>query len=561
MKTQLAFLLTALFYAPVSAVPPQPLTTIFEEQFGPIASEESPGFAVGIVEKGDLVASTYAGMANLETATPIGPETRFYIGSISKQFTAALIGKLVLEGRLDLTDSVREHLPFLSNAYDPVTIADCLFHTGGVREYTSLLLLRGDNPALENKMGQAEALKLIADQQVLDFPPGSEQRYSSSGYVLLAAIVEKLEGKSFAETAAKRLFGPLDMQETHFDDDHAAVVTGRASAYRPGGIDGWQRWLKHFDVVGDGGVLTTIPDMAKWDAELTTGAILGPELRDWMLQRGALRDGTLTNAAAGLWHGNYRGQNTISHGGGLGGFIADQLRFPDLGLSVYVFANRNDNAAFQAWALADQLLDQRGIERTANNPEKTEVAVAGPQYNAWLGAYFLEGRNNRRFIQRDDQGRLVLQDGGENFSAFLQPVDDQTLRTGQGGNLISLSFEAGVKAIHLQADTYSWNALHYDDSPPVEVEQIAAHAGRYCSTELEAVVSFRIDEGRFSIRYSQQTSRDLFPVEPTSNIEWNGIDRVWVGSHMIKFRRNAVGETTGLGMGDGRVSNVEFTRC
>lgn len=560
MKWVFAILIAACPAIALAQEAPSSTAEMVEEQFSGLSVALDPGFAVGVIENGNLVAESYVGMADLESGSAIGPDTRFYIGSISKQFTAALVGQLVLDGRVAMDASVRSYLPELPETYQPVTIADCLFHTGGVREYTSLLLLRGDNPSLEDRMGQSDALKLIRDQRTLDFTPGKEQRYSSSGYVLLAAVLERVTGKPLSVLAQEQLFEPLAMDATLFDDDHAAVVPGRARSYRPTEDGAWRRWLKHFDTVGDGGILTTIRDMAKWDAELTNGSVLGEPLRDWLHQRGRLSDGTVLESAAGLWYGSFRGQASVQHGGGLGSFIADQIRFPNLGMSIYVFANRNDNEAFQAWRLAARLLDARGI-RGEEEPPADEVAPADTFYDAWIGAYFLEDRNNRRFVRRNARGQLALHDGADVQTALLKPVGPGRFETVPGGNLIAFGGDDDARTVQLIAPTYRWSGTAFDNASPASLAEIRGHAGRYCSAELETVAYIDVDGEALTLRYAQGNPLVLFPLSDQTNAEWNGINRVWIGTHMIKFRIDEFGQTSGLGMGDNRVSNVEFERC
>jgi CubicO group peptidase (beta-lactamase class C family) len=526
-------------------------------QFDPITRGATPGFAVGIIRDGELAAEGYFGLAELEHESPVGPDTRFYIGSISKQFTAAIILQLTLEGRVDLSAPITTYVSGLPSLYRAVTVADCLHHTGGVREYTSLLMIRGDDRRLQDRMGQADALALIAGQQGLDFEPGGQQRYSSSGYVLLAALIEAVEGEPFADVAQHRLFEPLGMTSTLFDDDHGAVVPGRAHAYQPDGTS-WRRWLKHFDVVGDGGALTTVRDMAKWDRELSTGAVFGAQWRAAMHQPGRLRDGTPLRSGAGLWMTEHGGRSVVRHGGGLGGFIADQIRFPEAGLSLYVFANRNDRNAFQGWRLADALLPPLAAATASDfDLEDTRVGDAGD----WVGTYFSDAINNRHFLRLNAAGGLDLHDGGDRFLAHLTPQAGGRFTAHPGGFTVRLARDGDARHLTVNTGRTRYTAAAYDNTPPADLEALQAFTGWYCSSELEAQVQYAIENGHFLQRYAQGQAERLFPDADNPNAGWNGDRRVWTGVTMVRFDAALGDPAHQVVIGDLRVSGVPFERC
>ena len=195
-----------------------------------------PGHA-GVYGPAGLIAHASAGLAVLEHGILIGPDTVFDIASASKQFTAACLVLLERDGTLSLDDDVRAHLPELSLPV-PVTLRQCLTHTGGLREYVSLCELAGVPTA---GMDESRLMPLLAGQTSLNFPPGTSWSYSNTGFVLAAAAVRQLTGTSLAEFASQRLFGPLEMRATRFRDDLAVPVPGLASGYTPASGGGWNR--------------------------------------------------------------------------------------------------------------------------------------------------------------------------------------------------------------------------------------------------------------------------------------------------------------------------------
>ncbi|UTW55694.1 serine hydrolase [Kordiimonas sp. SCSIO 12610] len=549
------------------------LESFIDQQFDPLVNETTPGFGVLITYKGQLRFAKGYGLADIEHTVPIDQHSKFYIASMSKQFTAAIIAQHILEGRIGLDDKCIEFLPTLPDVYRDITIGQLLFHTSGIREYTSMMIIRGDDPRLQNRMNMSDAYQLITSQGALDFPSGTQYRYSSSGYVLLAKILEEIENKPFPEIAKERLFAPLGMQNTTFDIDHSAPIPGRVKSYQaPSGGDDkvWRRWLKHFDVVGDGGILVTLTDMAKWDRELRTGAFLGTKWRDLMMKAGARDDGTILPYGFGLWQSEVLGNRVVAHGGGMGGFIADQIRFSDLDLSVYVFANRNDHNAFQGWKLARRLVQNMGMAKPDHELSKNKQGDAVPMpsfqsakahdYSDWIGGYFADKINNRYFLREKTNGQLVLHGGGDTWLSDLEVIDNERLRCVSTGQTITLKTVDGVKILILEGNNQAIEAINYDYSSPSNIHQLAVLEGSFWSPELESLVSFYIKDDILWMRYAQNLPEQLFPAPTGSNLTWNSIDKLWTGRSMIKFRYDEAGKIKGVDIGDSRVVGVRFRK-
>lgn len=326
----------------------------------------SPGCALGVVQQGELVYARGYGMANLETGTPITPETAFYIASTSKQFTAAAISLLAGEGRLDLDAPVRHWFPELPAWADSVTPRMLLHHTSGIRDYLSLWSLAGRG--FHDAVPLDEAIGLIARQQSTNFPPGTRYLYSNSGYLLLASLVQRVTGQPLSRFAAERFFDPAGMANTRFRDDRTLPILNRADGHT-WGARGWQVFRTSFDLVGDGGLVTTVADLARWEQWFWDDPSRAT-LRAGVLQRGRLASGDSLPYAFGLTHGTYRGQATISHGGAFLGFLADLIRFPEQRTSIIVLCNTfTGNPTGRSRQVADRVL----------------AAVLGPEERAPAG--------------------------------------------------------------------------------------------------------------------------------------------------------------------------------
>ena len=242
--------------------------------FADYASADGPGCSLGVIRDGRLIHAAGYGAANLDYGIPNGPATIYRIASVSKQFTAGAVALLALRGEVDLDAPVRRYVPEFPDYPDPPTVRHLIHHTSGVRDYLGLFTLAGNRS--EDFITNRDILDAIMRQRELNFPPGSEYLYSNSGYVLLAEIVARATGRSLREFARAEFFDPLGMPRTHFHDDHNEVVPDRATGYSPT-EDGFRIDMTTLDVVGDGGIYTSVEEWPAWDRNLTEGTVGGPE--------------------------------------------------------------------------------------------------------------------------------------------------------------------------------------------------------------------------------------------------------------------------------------------
>jgi CubicO group peptidase (beta-lactamase class C family) len=330
------------------------LTRQVDEIFSTFKAD-GPGCAVAVYQNGSVVLAKGYGSANLEYGVPITPATPFIVGSLSKQFTAAAIALLVEEKRLALTDDVRKYVPELADYGTPITIDHLVHHTSGLRDWWELVGIAGLR--YDDTYAVQDVLDMTARQHGLNFTPGERYVYSNTGYIVLGLVVQRVTGKSLREFAAERIFGPLQMANSHYQDDHTQPVRGRAYAYSPeaGGRHAINVWNN--DLVGQGGVMTTVLDLAKWDANFDTGAVGGPGFLKRQLERGTLNSGTRLTYAFGVTVDTYRGVDLIEHSGSTGGYRAVLTRFPKQHTSIAVLCNVSNAAPTTlAHRVADYLL-------------------------------------------------------------------------------------------------------------------------------------------------------------------------------------------------------------
>lgn len=305
--------------------------------FAPWDRTDSPGCALGVYRNGSIEYARGYGMANLELGVALSPQSVFDIGSTSKQFTATSIMLLAHDGKLSLDDDIRKYVPELPNYGKPITIRHILTHTSGIRDYLTLWALAGVDDA--DLTTDKDALDLLVRQRELNFAPGEQWLYSNSGFFLASVIVHRVSGKTLAQFAAERIFGPLGMTHTRYNDDHMSIIPNRATGYAPRDSSGFATAMSNFEQTGDGAVQTSIEDLLRWDENFYIGTIGGAELLAALQKPAVLNSGKQQTYALGLMVDAYRGLRTVSHGGSWAGYRAELLRFPDQHLSVACLCN------------------------------------------------------------------------------------------------------------------------------------------------------------------------------------------------------------------------------
>jgi CubicO group peptidase (beta-lactamase class C family) len=438
----------------------------------------APGHVIGVYSGGELIAHESSGLAVLEHDVPIGPDTAFDIASSSKQFTATCLVLLERDGLLSLDDDVRTHLPELS-LQAPVTLRQCLSHTGGLRDYLSLLDLAGVPSA---GMHEAKVLPMIAGQRELNFAPGTGWSYSNTGFVLAAAIVRRVTGASLAEFAAARLFGPLGMQATRFRDDLAVPVRSMATGYSPEG-GGWRRVDLLEETVGDGALVTTVADLAGWQRFMLTGAVLGTEVRDALLSPAVLTDGQQRPYALGLEIATIGPHRFYLHSGWIDGFRSALGYLLDQGLGVAVLANRDDTFPAEIAARVAERL--AGVAAPVQAPRLGGAAGHAAQRQL-EGLWYAAETDSYLALAAGDDGSVEHAEG-ETVYRYL-PLADGSWQCVQGAPSIRLRLEGS----NLRQDEV------FGDEPPVVYRRPAAvdappavPDGIYFSEELHAYATLQ----------------------------------------------------------------------
>lgn len=315
-----------------------------------------PGACVLVLKQGVPIVRKGYGLAELETQRAATPATNYRLASVTKQFTAAAILLLRKDGKLTLDDSIRHWLPTLPPEDEPITLRQLLTHTSGLIDYEDLM------PANQSaQLDDADVLRLLSDEHRLYFAPGSAYRYSNSGYVLLGLVIERAAGQSLPAFLKQRIFDPLGMSHTLlYQRGHGPDVSERAFGYSHEQA-GWVRTDQDLTSAtrGDGGIYSSIDDLALWDA-----ALYDQRLLDDASRTEAFTPHTRTDDPDIQYGYGWRiTGETRWHSGESIGFRNVIVRWPKRHLTVIILSNRNDPEPYRtALAIAAPFL--RDVEKT-----------------------------------------------------------------------------------------------------------------------------------------------------------------------------------------------------
>lgn len=394
--------------------------------FSTFDNSRSPGCAVGVLTGDELSFARGYGMANLDHGLAITPQTVFRTGSVSKQFTAAVVVLLAQEGALSLDDNIRFHLPELPEYEAPITIRHLLHHTSGLRDYLELMAMRGVGD--EATYSEDDVVELLARQELLNFSPGSRFLYSNSGYLLLSRIVEKATGRTLREQARRLLFDPLGMEVSHYHDNHHEVVPMRATGYGLGPKGQFVVDLTTLDIIGDGGVFTSITELARWMRNFWTLEAGDSDWLEVMETRGVPSTGDTLSYALGLRHDVQRGLPYIGHGGAFVGYRAATLRYPSEETAVMVLCNYNRvDAMGLARAVGAVVLEDRmgpTPERADPSPSPEEQppppSLSQEEAESFLGEYYSPEVDATLRIFQGEDGLMLDVNGGWDLPLTLR---------------------------------------------------------------------------------------------------------------------------------------------
>lgn len=298
-----------------------------------------PGACLLVRYHGNSLLRDCYGMADLESGVPADPETNFRLASVTKQLTATAVVRLVEAGKLDYEDNLAQIFPGFPDYGRRITLRHLLTHTSGLIDYESLL-----PEDQTEQVKDADVLRLMQAQDSTYFDPGSQFRYSNSGYAMLAMVIEKVSDERFADFLADQIFVPLGMIHTVAHEEGVSTVYKRAYGYSRSEA-GWQfaDQSPTSAVLGDGGVYSSIEDLGRWLEVVERRRLLvEPESLARALEPTRLSTGDATEYGFGWYIDEFKGKKRYRHSGSTRGFRNEVQRLPEADLTVVFLSNRNE---------------------------------------------------------------------------------------------------------------------------------------------------------------------------------------------------------------------------
>ena len=518
--------------------------------FSPWAKANSPGAAIGIYNDGELIYTQGYGMSNLEYDIPIKPNSIFHIASISKQFTNFAILLLEEEGKLSLDDDIRKHLPEIHDFGKTITIRHLMHHTSGFRDQWQLLAIAGWR--MDDVITKDHIMKIILGQRALNFEPGSEYRYSNAGYSILARIVDKVSGQDFSEFAQKRIFEPLEMDDTHIHDDHERIVPRRTYSYYPTD-NGFKNGVLSYANDGATSMFTTVEDMGKW-IENMLHPDLGKSFVGRMRKKGKLNNGKEIDYGLGQSIGTYKGLDYAGHGGADAGFRSSIRWYPEFDFGVVVLSNLGSfNPSEKINQITDIFLNNF-IEMSKAKEKVELIELPLEELLKFRGRYTISDAGlNFKIDTAEKKLRLFMEWNGGSMGllpyASNKFIDD--------GNLdlkftFLLEDDQVIKAEIQTGDNISQVEKFVDY--PIDQEKLHAFTGNYYCPETDSY--YRIILTDDGLKATHNRHEDISLIQK-GELAFN-TSAWWIGR--LTFVKGKKGKITGFLVGGGRVTDLRFNK-
>ena len=541
----------------ITAVRPKATTAggKVDELFVAWDNKFSPGAAVAVLKNGSIIYKKGYGMSNLEYDIPITPSSIFHIASVSKQFTVFSILLLEKEGKLSLDDDIRKYIPEVPDFSKTITLRHLATHTSGLRDQWNLLVMAGWR--MDDVITKEHVLKLVSHQKELNYNPGDEYLYCNTGFTLLAEVVARVSGKSFAEFTQERIFGPLKMTNTLFYDDHEKIVKNRTYSYHFSD-GGYKKSVLSYANVGATSLFTTVEDLTLWAQNFWDLKIGDASIIEKMNTPAKLNNGKTFGGALGQFVGKYKGLNEIQHGGADAGYRTYLARYPDEKVAVVVFSN---DAGFNSGGMAHKVVDIFLADKIESDPEPETKKDEKPAETVSVDPAILKNYTGEFELQpgfiitiTENNGQLTAQATGQSTVSLtpnsatefkVEGVEAMIEFVPNGGDAVEI-----IK-LHQGGQIRDCKRLKKFDKAGVVLSD---YAGKYYSEELMTTYEFVVTEGKLVAKHSRVSDFNLTPIKE----DQFSSDAWFFGQ--IEFVRDDNKKITGFKASNGRVRNLYFKK-
>lgn len=503
-------------------------------------NDSTPGLVIGIVSKGELIFSKGYGLANLSYGIPNDPQMVYNIGSDSKQFLGYAFAMLHVKGILNIDDPINKYLEDWPEFKFPVTLRHLLTHTSGYREAYTMSNLAGRIIGVD-LLSREECLNVVRKQPQLEFIPGSQWRYNSTAYVILAEILEQVTGQPADEWVEKNILQPLGMNNTQIESYVGEVIHNAAESYSYEKDKGYINPKSNRAIFGAAEVYTSIDDLVKWINNYRTAKIGGKAVNNLFLNPFLLNDGINSEYALGIENSSYRGLKRYRHTGSHEAFATQISYFPDQDLGIIAISNFGDNGWMATTKIADLLLkDYMTLPKTIENQQLEKEKLE--QFAGLYVATTLNRTINLTLVADTLTigGRTKLIPTSQNtFGIKESEVQFQFKNLSNGKT--QLTIVNGTDQIFTSAVPWAPN-----------IKDLTPFEGDYWSDELETVYHLNVKENKLTIQHRWLGEISLEPIaKDFFKTDW---------AFYIEFNRDEEGNISSLSVNSGRTLNVIFHR-
>ncbi len=479
--------------------------------FSPWATDRTPGAVAGVMRAGKPVFAAAWGMADLAFGIPLDNRSVMRIASQSKQFTVLLTLMMEAEGRLSLSDDLRDHCPWMPDFGVPVTLRQMASNTSGLADILDTMITTGV-PIVAPSSRDA-ARQIVSRHRHLNFAPGTDLLYSNTNFLLLTEILEKVSGRSYCELLRERITGPLGMDSTRLMVRDDEILPRLAGHHRRGPGGEWLRAAWGIAIGGEGGLVSSLDDMLRWHANLRNPVVGTADMIARMRDPGIVINGHRSPYGLGLVTTTHRGRACIGHGGWIAGARSESFWMPDADLTITVEANHDDLSPFLiARAIADIMLDL---------PPAPAVSAGGASAIERAAGLYREAGGGRMMSLSLTGGKPVMVSNlGESALEEVAPGRFRALAA-----IPRYAFELAADG-RILADSYGRRIAFRPVSRAPKAPARAA-AGRYASDEAGLHAELVLDDAGMRLRTTSelggdhlrlvQCDDDLFIARPMSD--------------------------------------------
>jgi CubicO group peptidase (beta-lactamase class C family) len=518
---------------------------------------DQPGYVAGVAKDGKLLYRRAFGLASIEHAVANTPATRMRIGSTTKHFTSLAILLLAEDGKLDADTKLRTYLPELTGAMGEPTLRQLMNHMGGIRdplEVTAFFLTEGLYPKLSVDIVYRWSQRFSR----MNFPPGERWAYSNIGYTLLSFVIERVSGKTLSEFLHERIFVPLGMVDTALQMDDMKIVPGIASFHMPDAKGGYSRGIYPSELLGSGGIVSTVDDMLRWMAHLRQPDIVGrPETWAQFRSRPRFNSGGESDYCIGLMRQDHGGPELVHHAGATLGATCMMLTVPERALDMIVMSNRMDSdPTGLSMRIAEVVLGEPLRVKPSAAPLAGRDFLTGRYFSAKSGMLAELGAHGEQLSVSISKGPAIPATARAEGLLADSPIGPVTL------NLGTLPPPAKLARIEISNCGIREIFERLPDEPPSPPSLAGDLTGSYVMEDFDTPVDIVIEEQSLFIDLRSRYQPVRLKLEPLSSevLFFAGSTLGLPLAGTVVLERDRDTRVSGFSLTTGRTWNLHFSR-